>query len=91
MIHLVRFYANKRLLQTVDNVFAVGRDIHYNNNYYMEPLRITKVIQVGSSLAIILPKPLLHAVDFQRGDQVFLAVREDLSISIKKVDIKIIS
>lgn len=57
----------------------------------MEQLRVTKVVRVGSSLAVIIPKALLCAVDFRRGDQVFLAVREDLSLEIKKLNIKTIS
>ena len=91
IIHLVRFYANERLVQTVDSRVATGRDIRYYNNYYMEPLRITKVIRIGSSLGVILPVALIDATSLKRGDQVFLAVCKDLSLSIKKVDIKIIT
>lgn len=57
----------------------------------MEQLRVTKVVKVGSSLAVIVPKALLCAVDLQRGDQVSLAVRGDLSLEIKKLNIKTIS
>lgn len=57
----------------------------------MENLRITKVIKVGTSNGIIIPKEVLTAVGLERGDQVFVAVREDLSVQLIKNTFKIIS
>lgn len=68
-----------------------GPDIEYYTSYNMETLRITKVIRVGDSLGIIIPKEVLKATALERGDQVFVAVREDLSIQIIKNTLKIIS
>lgn len=59
--------------------------------YNMEPLRITKVLRVGDSLGIIIPKDILNVTNLKRGDQVFIAVREDLSIQIIKNTLTIIS
>lgn len=75
----------------MDSKFDGGRDTNYNDNTYMEPLKITKIVKVGTSLGIVLPIKYLEATGLKRGDQVFLAVCKDLSINIKKVDTKIIS
>lgn len=68
-----------------------GRDIEYHYNTTMEKLRITKVVKVGTSNGIIIPIEVLRAVGLERGDQVFVAVREDLSVQIIKNTFKIIS
>lgn len=75
----------------MDSEFDAGGDSNYNYYTYMEPLKITKIVKVGTSLGVVLPINYLEATGLKRGDQVFLAVREDLSIEIKKVDIKIIA
>lgn len=67
-----------------------GRDREYYIVYNMEQLRVTKVLRVGDSLGIIIPKAILKACCLERGDQVFVAVREDLSIQIIKNNLKII-
>lgn len=75
----------------MENYFADGGDILYYYNINMEQLRITKVIKVGTSLGIIIPKEVLNACALERGDQVFVAVREDLSVQLIKNTLKIIS
>lgn len=75
----------------MDKNFDRGGDSEYNYNTYMEPLYITKIVKVGTSLGIVIPINYLDATGLQRGDQVFLAVREDLGLIIKKVDLKVIS
>ncbi len=50
----------------------------------MALLKITRIIRVGSSLGIIIPKVYLDAVNLKRGDDVFLAVCEDKEIRIIK-------
>lgn len=75
----------------MDNSLDVGRDIHYYISYNMEPLKITKIIRVGASLGIIIPKTILDAVDLKRGDQIFVVVREDMSVQLIKNKIKTIS
>lgn len=75
----------------MDSRLGTGRDIYYNDCNYMEPLRITKIVKVGSSLGVIVPVCLLEATNLKRGDQVNLAVGHDNVICIKKVDIKIIT
>lgn len=51
----------------------------------MEQLHITKVIMVGNSLGVIIPKNILDAIHMQRGDQVYFTVHEDNIVSIKKI------
>lgn len=75
----------------MENYLHEGGDIEYYINYNMEPLKITKIIRVGDSLGIIIPKELLESTALKRGDQVFLAVREDLSLQIIKNTLKIIT
>lgn len=75
----------------MDKKIAGGRDILYYNYTDMENLRITKIIKVGDSFGIIIPKEVLTATGLARGDQVFVAVREDLSVQLIKNTFKIIS
>lgn len=63
-----------------------GRGLWYYNSYNMEQLHITKVIMVGNSLGVILPKNILDAINLQRGDQVYFLINEDSSITIKKIN-----
>lgn len=75
----------------MDKKIARGRDILYYYNTTMENLRITKVIKVGTSNGIIIPKEVLTACGLARGDQVFVTVREDLSVQLIRNNFKIIS
>ena len=51
----------------------------------MEQLRITKVIRVGNSLAVVIPKNILGALNMERGDQVSFGVYSDDVICIRKI------
>lgn len=56
----------------------------------MEPIRITKVIKVGTSYGLVIPLALLESANLKRGDQVTLVANIDNSINIKKVTNQII-
>ena len=51
----------------------------------METLIITKVIRVGNSNAIVIPRPILKALNIQRGDQMAFGVYADDVICVRKI------
>lgn len=51
----------------------------------MQNLRITKVIKVGNSHAVVIPRDILVALNIQRGDQVSFGVYSDDVICIRKI------
>jgi antitoxin component of MazEF toxin-antitoxin module len=57
----------------------------YNDNHDMERVRITKVIKSGTSLAVVIPKSVLEAVELERGDQVVFGIVDDKTIAIRKI------
>lgn len=58
----------------------------------MNYVKITKLIKVGDSLGIIIPKNILDALKWERGDQIVFGVYDETNIIIKRVtdtDLKI--
>ncbi|MBU6430896.1 MAG: AbrB/MazE/SpoVT family DNA-binding domain-containing protein [Patescibacteria group bacterium] len=51
----------------------------------MENLQITRVMKVGSSLAIVIPVNILRALKIERGDQMTFGVYADDVICIRKI------
>jgi antitoxin component of MazEF toxin-antitoxin module len=51
----------------------------------MNTLRLTKIIKVGNSLAVVIPKDILNALSIERGDQVSFGVYSDDVICIRKI------
>jgi len=51
----------------------------------MQNLQITKVMRVGSSLAIVIPVNILRALKIERGDQMTFGVYADDVICIRKI------
>lgn len=51
----------------------------------MENLQITRVMRVGSSLAIVIPVNILRALKIERGDQMTFGVYADDVICIRKI------
>jgi antitoxin component of MazEF toxin-antitoxin module len=62
-----------------------GPGCRYYNGYNMEVIRIGKIIKIGNSLAVVLPKNVAQELKFERGDLVTYAVYGENSIVIKKV------
>lgn len=62
-----------------------GRGIPYNDNNDMEQIRITKVIRTGTSLCVVIPKEILHALNLQRGDQVCFGILDGNSLVVRKI------
>ena len=69
--------------------FLVDRGVHYDyNNQCMETLYTSRFLKVGTSLAVIVPVPLLKAYSFQRGDAiVFIQVNGD-TLGVRKLSDK---
>ena len=65
--------------------FTGGRGWEYNDNTDMEYLKTSKIIKNGTSLAVVIPKNILIALNLQRGDQVCFGVLENGVLCIKKV------
>ena len=51
----------------------------------MENLQITKMMRVGTSLAIVIPVNILRALKIERGDQMAFGVYADDVICIRKI------
>jgi antitoxin component of MazEF toxin-antitoxin module len=51
----------------------------------MEYLKTSKIIKNGTSLAVVIPKPMLQALHLDRGDQVMFAIIGEGILAIKKV------
>lgn len=51
----------------------------------MEQIRITKVIRTGTSLCVVIPKEILHALKIERGDQVFFSIYDENSLILHKI------
>lgn len=47
-----------------------GRGLLYTYDKYMDKSRYTKLVKVGTSLGIVIPKPILDAYRLQRGDPI---------------------
>ena len=48
-------------------------------------VKITKLIKVGDSLGVIIPKNILEALKWERGDQIVFGIYDEQNIIIKKV------
>lgn len=51
----------------------------------MEYIRTTKIIKNGTSLAVVIPKEILTALNLQRGDQVSFFVYDLDTIVVRRV------
>lgn len=51
----------------------------------MEKIQLTKIIKVGNSLGVIIPKNILTALNIQRDDQIAFGIYADDVICIHKV------
>jgi antitoxin component of MazEF toxin-antitoxin module len=51
----------------------------------MEYIRTTKIIKTGTSLCVVIPKNILTALKFQRGDQVAFYVYDNETIVMRKI------
>lgn len=51
----------------------------------MEYIRTTKIIKTGTSLCVVIPKEILTALNFERGDQVSFFTYDLDTIIIRRV------
>lgn len=65
--------------------FDRGRVYPYNDYNDMENIKITKIIKTGTSLCVVIPKSIRHALNFERGDQVVFGILDDQSLVIRKL------
>lgn len=59
--------------------------LYYTYNKYMQYIRTSKIMRVGTSLSIVIPVEILRALKMERGDQVVFGVYDDNTIIIKKI------
>ena len=57
----------------------------------MEKLYTSKLIRLGTSLVITIPKAILRAQNFERGDTFIFGVYQDNTLLIKKLSSKQLS
>jgi len=62
-----------------------GRVYNYYNN--MENVNITKVIKVGTSLGIIIPKQLLTDLNILRGDHVVFGLFSEGQFFVRRLSV----
>lgn len=67
------------------SAIAWGCSLYYNYNNTMETLKITKIVKVGTSLAVVLPVSILKALEWQRGDTLLFAFLSDDSLTIRRL------
>lgn len=63
----------------------MGGDIWYTNDYNMEVLTIHKIIKVGDSLGVVIPKNILDGLGWQRGDQMVFGVYDVDALCICRI------
>lgn len=51
----------------------------------MQSYNITKIIKIGSSLGVVIPKNILNALTLERGDQVVFGAGEYDTLIIRKI------
>lgn len=70
----------------MQNFLGDRRGYKYNNNVNMEYIYTTKVVKIGDSRGLIVPKPVLNGLGWQRGDTVIFTFGYDDTLIIKKLD-----
>jgi antitoxin component of MazEF toxin-antitoxin module len=63
----------------------VGGDTDYTYYNYMINLQTTKIVRVGTSLAVVIPINILRDLGIERGDHVAFAVAEGDVICMRKI------
>lgn len=63
----------------------MGHRLCYTNYTNMETISLSKIMRVGSSLCVVIPKPYLTALKWQRGDIVILGATQDNILKIRLV------
>lgn len=51
----------------------------------MDNVRLQSVIKIGSSLGVVLPKPVCKALGIERGDRITFAVFEHNTVVVRKL------
>lgn len=51
----------------------------------MISFQVTKIVRVGTSLAVVIPVNLLRGVKWERGDQIVFAVAESDVVCMRKM------
>lgn len=59
--------------------------IEYNYYINMENVDITKVVKVGTSLGIIIPKHILTSCEIQRGDHIVFGLFTEGQFFVRKL------
>jgi len=62
-----------------------GGVLLYNDYIYMEYIRTTKIIKTGTSLCVVIPKDILDALKWERGDQVVFGIFNNDAIAIRRI------
>lgn len=51
----------------------------------MELIQTTKIIKTGTSLCVVVPKNILKALKWERGDQIVFGIYNDDAIILRKI------
>ena len=60
-----------------------GNVYNYNNN--METIYITKLVKIGTSEGVIIPKEILNGFHWQRGDQLVFGFAQGDQLFIRRL------
>ena len=63
----------------------VGGDMYYNDSNDMEKVIISRIIKTGNSLCVVIPKNILRALNWERGDQIVFGIFHDEALMISKI------
>lgn len=62
-----------------------GRILQYHYHNYMINMQITKVVRVGTSLAVVIPVNILRGLFIERGDQVVFSIAAGDVLCMRKI------
>jgi hypothetical protein len=79
------FLSIGKILKHVYNFLVLGGVLLYTDNNDMERIIITRIIKTGTSLCVVIPKNILNALNWERGDQVVFGICDSNTITINKL------
>lgn len=82
------FYAHRAILIIITQwiTFLPVRGVPRRNyNNYMERLYTTKIVKIGSSAGVVIPKEILAACMLERGDQVSFGVISGPTLIMRQI------
>ena len=89
-IQSIHPFTNFQICTNGDNLcitlFYLPRGVEYTTHKYMEQLYITKLVRVGTSTAVVVPKHILKLNNWERGDYIVFTFAGFESLILKRLN-----